>query len=87
MPQDNFTQLCFNVSLPPSKLEKPTDIESPLTAKAITRVPREGRREGQGRHGQKGSSEELDLTDPPRLKGLSSPKEPDALTLGHKHQH
>lgn len=82
MPQDNFTLLWFNVSLLPSKLEKPIDIET-LTAKAIMRVPSEEREEGQRRHRQKGSSEELDLTDPPRLKGLSSLKELDALTLGH----
>lgn len=83
MPQDNFTLLWFSVSLPPSKLEKPIDTESPLTAKAIMRVLCEGRGEGQRRHRQKGSSEELDLTDPAGLTGLSSPKEPGALTLGH----
>ena len=47
------------------------------------RVLCEGRGEGQVRLRQRGSSKELDLTDPPGLKGLSSPKEPDALTLGH----
>lgn len=47
------------------------------------RVLCEGRGEGQRRHRQKGSSEELDLTDPAGLTGLSSPKEPGALTLGH----
>lgn len=83
MPPDNFTLLWFTVSLTPSELEKPIDIESPLTAKAIMRVPCEGRGEGPGRRRQKGSSEELDSTDPPSLKGLSSPREPDALTLGH----
>ena len=83
MPQDNFTLLCFSVSRSPSKLEKPIDIEFPLTAKAIMRVLCEGRGEGQVRLRQRGSSKELDLTDPPGLKGLSSPKEPDALTLGH----
>lgn len=42
------------------------------------------REEGRAKKAQtEGSSEERDLTDPPRLKGLSSPKEPDALTLGH----
>lgn len=46
VPQDNFTLLCFSVSRSPSKLEKPIDIEFPLTAKGSVRVPCEARREG-----------------------------------------
>lgn len=83
MPQDYFTLLCFSVSQSHSKLERPNDIESPLTAKAIMRVLCEGKGEGQGSHRHKDNSEELDLADPLGLKGLSSPKEPDNLTLGH----
>ena len=49
MPRDNFTLPWFKVSLLLSMLEKPIDIESPLTAKAIMRVPCEGRGEGQAR--------------------------------------
>lgn len=67
----------------PSKLEKLIDIESPLAEKAIMRVPSQRRREGRGRHRQKGSSGELDLRDPPGPKGFSSPKQLDTLTLGH----
>jgi hypothetical protein len=51
VPEDNFTLLWFNVSLLPSKLEKPTDIESLLTAKAITRLPCEGRGVGEHKEG------------------------------------
>lgn len=81
-PQDNFTLLWFSVSLSPSKLETPTDIESPLTAKAIMRIPCEGRgRAEEDTDG--GSCEELDLTDPPGLEGLSPPKELDAMPWGH----
>lgn len=62
----------------------PLSLRNPLILNLLwqqrqLRVPRGERGEDvQGRHRQKGSLEELDLTGPLWLNDLSSPKEPDA---------